>query len=34
MTLNMHTGTKINVFDVVATGAPKISDLRAQSKFW
>ena len=28
------TGTKINVFDIVATLAPKISDFRAQSKFW
>ena len=28
------SGTKINVFDIVATRAPKISDLRARSKFW
>ena len=28
------TGTKINVFVIVATRAPKISDLRARSKFW
>ena len=27
-------GTKINVFDIVATRAPKISDLRARNKFW
>ena len=31
---NPFAGTKINVFDIVATRAPKISDLRAQSKFW
>ena len=30
----IKAGTKINVFDIVATRAPKISDLRARSKFW
>ena len=34
VSLLYFAGTKINVFDIVATRAPKISDLRAQSKFW
>ena len=31
---DLNAGTKINVFDIVATRAPKISDLRVRSKFW
>ena len=32
--LHYLSGTTIYVFDIVATRAPKISYLRAQSKFW
>ena len=31
--VSIFTGAKINVFDIVATRAQKISDLRVRSKF-